>query len=177
MNVRHSALADAYQQALPMLRRVVAGLGFGPVDAADILQTVYVTALERSPVDRGPAALAGWLRRVTVNEALLEYRRRQRFARHVTRRASSNGNGTPEDAAPAAAVREDVARMRAALRDITEDLAVPLVLRYFCEMDATEIGALLELPPGTVRRRLATARGQLAERLRDGSLQARDGNP
>ena len=57
------------------------------------------------------------------------------------------------------------AEVRAVLCEMGEQELAPMVLRYFCDMNATEIGEVLEIPPATVRTRLHAARLRLAERL------------
>jgi DNA-directed RNA polymerase specialized sigma24 family protein len=42
---------------------------------------------------------------------------------------------------------------------------VPLVLKYYCGLNATEIAEILELKPGTVRKRLCDGRITLAKVL------------
>ena len=59
-------------------------------------------------------------------------------------------------------LRLDVARALATLSDTDREL---IVLRYFEQCDSSEIGTLLNLPPGTVRRRLGEARVRLETAL------------
>lgn len=163
-------LLAEYTRCLPRLRRVVAGLGFAPADADDILQSVFVAAAENPGDYRGPAEAEAWWCRLVVNASLLEYRRRQRFqkATRVVGSELERAAGSHDaEAGTAGGVRraEDLERVRAALQEMDGRLAVPLVLRYWCGMDATEIGALLEIPPATIRGRLRAARLWLADRL------------
>jgi RNA polymerase sigma-70 factor (ECF subfamily) len=161
-------LADAFPIALPRLKRVVAAMGFGPADADDILQDVFVEATQRPGQYRGPEQARRWLLRVTVNRCLLEYRRRSRFQRAAAeiqragRAVQPTGSLT---AATSADQTEEIELIREALRELDGSLAAPLVLRYFCDHNATEIGDILDLPATTVRGRLRTARMFLAERL------------
>lgn len=59
-------------------------------------------------------------------------------------------------------LRLDVARALAAMEATDRDL---VVLRYFQQCDSPEIGRILGMPEGTVRRRLSQARTELAKRL------------
>lgn len=59
-------------------------------------------------------------------------------------------------------LRLDVARALAAMDETDREL---VVLRYFAQCDSPEIGRILGMPEGTVRRRLAEARSELARRL------------
>jgi RNA polymerase sigma-70 factor (ECF subfamily) len=162
--------ATAFIRQRSQLRRLVAGLGFDPADADDILQDVFVEASQGPGHYRGDADAQRWLMRVTVNRCLLEYRRRQRFRRaagEILRRRQRAGqvHGSA-DVDGAVARIEEIESLRAALRELDGDLASVLVLRYFCDRNATQIGEILRLPAATVRSRLRTARLFLAERLR-----------
>ena len=48
-------------------------------------------------------------------------------------------------------------------------LRVAVVLRDLCDLDYAEIAEVLDIPPGTVRSRIARGRAQLHDRLRDGT--------
>ena len=52
-----------------------------------------------------------------------------------------------------------------ALTELSETLLVPLLLRYFCDMNSTEIGDILKVTPSTVRSRLQDARLSIARAL------------
>ena len=157
----------AYAEHFARLNKVVAGMGFGRSDAEDILQDVFIEAMNRPGRYDGPQQASGWLTRVTVNRCLMEHRRRRRFRRAITSAAPDRpeSNGTASDAAGGLIRAEEVDAMRDALRELDGLLLAPLVLRYFCDLNSTQIGEALELPPGTVRSRLKQARTILATRL------------
>jgi RNA polymerase sigma-70 factor (ECF subfamily) len=52
-----------------------------------------------------------------------------------------------------------------ALARIPHDFRVAVVLRDLCDLDYAEIARVLDLPPGTVRSRIARGRGLLADLL------------
>ncbi len=56
-------------------------------------------------------------------------------------------------------------RVRLGLLTLDDSHLAPLLLRYFCDLDAAEIGMVLELKPSTVRSRLREARLKLADEL------------
>ena len=64
-----------------------------------------------------------------------------------------------------AVVDEETRILRECLAQMQEALRVPLVLRHFCDWNATEIGQILDVKPGTMRKRLYDARVQLAKML------------
>jgi RNA polymerase sigma-70 factor (ECF subfamily) len=53
----------------------------------------------------------------------------------------------------------------AALAQLPPEFRAPVVLRDLCDLDYAEIAAVLEIPPGTVRSRIARGRAQLAALL------------
>ena len=56
-------------------------------------------------------------------------------------------------------IREEV------LAELPDDFREPLVLRDVAGLDYAEIADVLDIPPGTVRSRIARARGRLATQL------------
>jgi len=52
------------------------------------------------------------------------------------------------------------------IRRLPEDLRTVLLMQVLGEMSSTEIGRLLQRPPGTVRYQLSVARRQLAKEIR-----------
>ena len=161
-------LAGAFPIVLPRLKRVVAGMGFGPADADDILQDVFLEASQTPGQHYAGEQARRWLVRVTVNRCLLEYRRRSRFRRaaaEILRRRQVEQPARLPIAISTADQVEELELIREALRELDGSLAAPLVLRYFCDHNATEIGEILDLPATTVRSRLRTARMFLADRL------------
>jgi len=140
-------------------------MGFDASDADDILQDVFIEASQRPGQYRGPLEAERWLLRVTVNRCLLEYRRRQRFRRaaaEILRRRQASELDRTMAPAVAPLRGEEIESVRQALRELDGSLAAVLVLRYFCECNATEIGEILEVAPATIRSRLRAARLMLA---------------
>jgi RNA polymerase sigma-70 factor (ECF subfamily) len=52
-----------------------------------------------------------------------------------------------------------------ALARLPDEFRVAVVLRDLCDLDYAEIARVLDIPPGTVRSRIARGRGQLADVL------------
>jgi RNA polymerase sigma factor (sigma-70 family) len=160
-------LHAVWEEASPELAQVVRALGVDPVRSEDVLQDVYVAALEKRPAGLDADALRRWLFRVTVNRCRLVHRRRSRL-RDVLRRVgrlAHRGNHAPA-AAEVAAGREERELVRSALERLDPELREALVLRYFSGFDSKQIGEILEMPDSTVRSRLRTARRRLAAELR-----------
>lgn len=129
-------------------------------DAEDLAQDAWLVAAERPPAEDRP--LRPWLGRMTVNLARMRGRSRQR--REVRE------SKVPE---PAAAARPDELVQRVELQQLVAGevlaLAEPyrstVLLHFFEELTCAEIARRLELPEGTVRRRLKVALDELRARI------------
>lgn len=152
-------------------------------DAEDALQMALIAIARGIRRFDGRAAFATWAYRVTANACLDELRRRRRRpvpdalgvgpgeARpdagldpvdRVDGRAAPGGrSGDLSDGGiDAVAERLDV---DAALALLPDDFRAAVVLRDLCDLDYAEIARVLDIPPGTVRSRIARGRSQLAD--------------
>lgn len=168
-----SALVETFLAQQPRLRRIAAGMGLGASDVEDVLQDVSIKAL------KGPASLqtkeqsARWLIKVTINRCITEHRRRRTFKRHTGQifETRPQNNAAAKPAAQKAIQAEELEIVRENLQKLDETLLPPLVLRYFCQLNSTEIAKTLNLPASTVRSRLRDARMILARRLQKRGIQ------
>jgi RNA polymerase sigma factor (sigma-70 family) len=175
--------ADAFEELArrvsPRLYRLAVGLTGRPEDAEDLVQETLVRALPALRRFEGRARLSTYLVRTLGN--LWKNRLRARARSRVVRwlhpgPAGSHDESTaldPPDPAPSASAvlesAERAVRVRAALARLRPDRRLVLVLREIDERSYEEIAALLEIPIGTVRSRLARAREDLRRRLGGGS--------
>jgi RNA polymerase sigma-70 factor, ECF subfamily len=134
-----------------------------PDDALDATQEAMI-AVARS-IDRfdGRAAFTTWLYRIATNAALDEVRRRLRRPTPVT--SMGEPMIEPVAAAPGPEAVGDRIDIDAALARIPEEFRVVVVLRDLCDLDYAQIAEVLEIPPGTVRSRIARGRAALAIEL------------
>ena len=147
-------------------------------DAADALQDALVAVARGIRRFDGRAAFSTWSYRVATNACLDELRRRQRRpqpagvgtgdlddgdridGRTWTRAAAAGADVTGGlDAVPG---RIDV---DAAVAQLAPEFRAAVVLRDLCDLDYAEIARVLDVPPGTVRSRIARGRAQLADLL------------
>ncbi len=149
------------------LRRLVVAMGLSAEEGQDILQDVYVEAVKGPPKYRGEQEASRWLMRVTANRCLLEFRRKKRHRRAASEVVKQWAELEKTASGPdKQAIRtEEVETMMQCLHEMDESLQVPLAMRYFCELNSTEIGEILELEPVTVRKRLYKGRIVLADAL------------
>ncbi len=164
-DVSGQRLLKVWEKALPALERLVAGMGCGPGTGEDVLQDVYLSALRSGIGPLGPAELTRWLYRVTINRCRQEHRWRARLRRAAEGLFRRPGRPSAADAGQELSAGQQRQAVRQALADMPESLKVPLVMRYFCEMDSRQIGQILALPDSTVRSRLRAGRMKLADAL------------
>jgi RNA polymerase sigma-70 factor, ECF subfamily len=136
-------------------------------DALDATQEALLAIVRGLPRFDGRSAFSTWAYRVATNACLDELRRRRR--RPVVglpddEREPLDGSGL-SGAAAGIEVLPDRLAIDAALAQLPEEFRAAVVLRDLCDLDYAEIAEVLGIPPGTVRSRIARARGQLARLL------------
>ncbi len=133
----------------------------GDADAAfDLAQETYVRAFTRIGQFDGKSALATWLYRIAVNEALQHLRRAGRAASRLTDDPARREAASPDTVATRLDVQAALARLTAIDRAM-------LLLRYQDGLDYAAIAEAVGCRPGTVASRLNRARGRLRELLAD----------
>jgi RNA polymerase sigma-70 factor (ECF subfamily) len=140
-----------------LCRRVIAH----PEDALDATQEAMIAVARGITRFDGRSAFTTWLYRVVTNAALDELRRKQRRPEPVDVAASDAASAGP---ALDAVVTERV-DIDAALATLPPEFRVAVVLRDLCDLDYAAIAEVLDVPPGTVRSRIARGRALLAEVL------------
>ncbi len=146
--------------------RVAAAL-VGTADAEDAAQEAVVRAWRAWDALRDRSALRSWLLRITTN--VCQDWQRGHFGTHRARTLplpeTDEGALAILDADPGGSDHVGALDLREAINRLDTDLRVVVVLRYYADMDATEIGAALGMPSATVRTRLRRGLMLLRERL------------
>ena len=133
-------------------------------DALDATQEALIAIAKGLPRFDGRSSFATWSYRVAANACLDELRRRRR------RPVPAADDMLPAiDVAAGGPSVGDAVVDRVSLDDAMSGLAVEfraaVVLRDVIGLDYAEIAAVLEIPAGTVRSRIARGRAQLADVL------------
>jgi RNA polymerase sigma-70 factor (ECF subfamily) len=141
-----------------ILTRILGARG----DLDDLVQEVFVRALQRVEELREPRALRGWLTGIAVNVAREAIRaaRRRRWLSLVA------PHETPEVPAPLASP-ETRAAVRAFYRVVSEldaDAHIAFTLRFVEGMELAEIAGACGVSLATIKRRLKAAEAEFAER-------------
>ncbi len=136
-------------------------------DAADIAQEAFLRAWEKLRTLKGNP-FKPWIFQIAVNLCYDHFRRRKRVAAmpeegqegHVV----SLGLPVP-DPAERAEAGERARIVRDSINGLNPDLRTALILRDVNGLAYEEIAAVIRAPLGTVKSRIARARGHVQERL------------
>ena len=161
----------------PQIHAVCRRITGNDADALDATQDALIAIVRGLPRFDGRARFSTWAYRIATNACLDELRRRKR--RPVV--GLPEHDGTPVDLADPSTPDpgdeiSDRDEVDAALARLAPDFRAAVVLRDLCQLDYAEIAEVLEIPPGTVRSRIARGRAQLADLL-SGNQLAPDGRP
>jgi RNA polymerase sigma-70 factor (sigma-E family) len=126
--------------------------------AEEITQEAFALAYDRQNRVARTDSPEAWLRTVVVNLARRRFRRGATLAR-ILRRQQAEPPPPPEPPG-------EHLDLHAAIRGLGEEHRTVVVLHYLADLPVDEVAAVLGVPVGTVKSRLARARAALAERLR-----------
>jgi len=137
-------------------------------DALDATQEALIAIARGIRRFDGRAAFSTWAYRVATNACLDELRRRRRRPTpglpDDLDEAQTGGAGGRSRSGGVEGIPDRLA-IDAALAQLPVEFRAPVVLRDLCDLDYAEIAEVLDIPPGTVRSRIARGRGQLARLL------------
>ena len=165
-------LVDRHSGAAYRMARAALG---SPQDAEDAAQDAFVLAYQKLGTFRGDASFKTWLLTIVWRQAINQRRGVRRVWKRLIERRDSETRDvledvvapgpTPERSAGYSALRQDIA---IAIRGLSPKLRHALLLSQTGDHTYEEIGALLNIPVGTVKWRVSEAR-----RIVRAQLQAR----
>jgi RNA polymerase sigma-70 factor (ECF subfamily) len=131
-------------------------------DARDATQESFVAAWRHLPRLRDADRFEAWLSRLVVNSARMALRaRRRRGVREIPAHEILSGFGAHDPSIG------DEVHLAAALGRLAPDQRAILALHHLEDRSIAEIASILDIPPGTVKSRLFTARQALVRALGD----------
>lgn len=159
---------DAFEELVrphqDRLLKLALALSRNHEDAEDMLQDALVKAFKSLPCFRGECAFLTWLTRILLNVARNTFRRESRLRMRVKifAQAGPATSGDPSERVTTEERRQFIRRALSVLPSCYRDM---LVMFHYQGMSYTEIAAVLEMPVGTVRSRLAKGRKLLGLEL------------
>jgi RNA polymerase sigma-70 factor (ECF subfamily) len=129
-----------------------------PREAEDVAQEAFVKAFRQIGQFRGEAGFYAWLYRIVIN-LCLDRMRRKRMTSEMPLEQGTLLTAT----APATDVDKRLA-VEQILSTLTPPMRAALMLREVEGLEYAEIADVLQIPVGTVRSRLNTAREQFRKR-------------
>ncbi|MEM7204688.1 MAG: sigma-70 family RNA polymerase sigma factor [Planctomycetota bacterium] len=154
------AIAAVYDTVAPELLLVAAHVSRSPVEAEDVVQATFLSAMEKAEQYDAQRPLMAWLIGILINQARLEHRREQR--RPDPARLPWRPPPDPSDAAEAA---EFAAQLAAILGGLPPHYRQTLTLRWVHGLSAVEIAHTLGISPATIKARLRRGQDLLREAL------------
>jgi len=167
LDLEKAALKREFEQRLEecgtLAFRVARGVLRNAADAEDVAQEAVLRAYRRFTRLRDPSRFRGWLVRITFRLALDQARSARRREHRETLWAMNTPRPTAEDIA---ASNEFGRRLEQAMESLPKKSRLVLLLASMDGHSLEEVAEVLQLPLGTVKSRLHSARKQLAEKLR-----------
>ncbi|MDB5346313.1 MAG: rpoE 1 [Schlesneria sp.] len=145
-------------------------LGSSSSGTQDIAQEAFVNTFEKLASFKGQAAFYSWLFRIALNAATIARRKTRRMSASVESRRKDCGL-EPSDENPttepsfAMDVSDRQRLVHQALAELSDEFRTALVLKEMDGMSYVEISEIVEVPLGTVRRRIHRARLELRSKL------------
>ena len=155
---------DRHQSSIDRLVRRLLGWNSAPA-ADDIVQEVFVRAIESGHKFNGSSSLRTWLTRIAINECRA-HRRKQ--LRRQTLLALWNKTQQPRyspRADTATEKRETTHQVRNAIACLPDNDREVVVLFYLEELSTAEVAEALSIKPGAAATRLSRAREKLKQML------------
>jgi RNA polymerase sigma-70 factor (ECF subfamily) len=159
------AVVELYAPRIARLaNRLLGYTGNSTSNVDDIVQDVFLIALERSGKFRGQSTLWTWLTAITLNRCRKHWRRK-RLA-EIARRLLSPGTERKSPPADQSALEDERdERVRAAVAALPPRLREVVVLYYIQELSVEEIREIVGASRSAVEVRLHRARLHLKETL------------
>lgn len=149
-------LESEYDRVYAVCRRIMGN----DSDAADGCQEALLAIVRGLPRFDARSKFSTWAYRVATNACLDELRRRKRRPSPAEEIDDLPTGGQTLDAQVV-----DRLAISAALDALSDEFRLPVVMRDIIGYDYAEIAQILDIPPGTVRSRIARGRKQLSSMI------------
>lgn len=144
---------------VPLLR-FVTRIVINPAAAEDVLQEVMITIYRKLQWLDRPEAFRAWAWRIASRQALAHLRRQERERHRIDPQADVDGLEAADEG-----VADLVHRLPELLAHVSSSSRIVLALHYLEEQPLDEVAAILGIPLGTVKSRLAYGLRTLRQRI------------
>ena len=162
----HEALNELFRSVQEPLFRYLLSLVKDQHLAEDILQEVFIRVYRKLRWLREPAAFRAWSYQIASREAFRCLRREQRWTDQV--RDEATLLAVPASDSDGEFPRELIASLPQLVEELSPASRAVVMLFYLHELSLTETAAVLDIPVGTAKSRLAYALKTLRQSLRAG---------
>lgn len=166
---REEYFARVAEETAPRLYRTAFALLGNGADAEDVVQEALLKGYKALTGFRGEAEAATWLYRITVNLCHDAGRKKVSHQSLLSRLAvfhrEADSGPPPDEAAERSETGRELMRL---LKTLDEKYRVPLALKHVAGRSIKEIAAALNLPEGTIKRRLYDAYTKLRAEMTKG---------
>jgi RNA polymerase sigma-70 factor (ECF subfamily) len=149
----------------PAIERLL-GRMVGASDVEDLLQEVFVAAMESFPRFRGQASVSTWLARIAVKTAYDHLRRPFRRERATLRLAASDGEAVEARSDAALDEQRLSERLEIHLRALSPKNRIALVLHVVEGKSVSEVAALMDATVAATKTRTFLGRRALLRRVK-----------
>lgn len=169
-----SALGLVFDRLSPGVYRFVARLvGAGEAELDDLVQLTFLEVWRSAAAFRGASSAQSWIFGIAANVCRHFFRSEGR-RRKMKEQLAANGLALVPTPETSTAQKELLGRLEHALAELPEHLSIPFIMVYIEELPGTEVAKVLQIPDGTLWRRLHQARQQIRQHLQEDSHDSRD---
>ena len=122
-------------------------------EADDIASEAFLKAWTGLRTKKNDIPFRIWVCRIAKNIAIDRYRKKKQKI--------------IEDFSTETDISEEVMDVRLALIDLPPEQRLPITMMYFDDMTISDISKVLQIPPGTVKSRIHSAKAKMRKRLGD----------
>ncbi len=159
------ALAALYERHAQLMLRVLARLCRTSAVAEEVLQESWLAIWQSAASYRGQSSVRAWLLGVARRQAHNVIRRNRVQEVELDDRLDPPSTEPPVEHRVLARAGQD--ELIGAMRDLPDHLTEVVLLAFVDELPYADIAHLLQIPTGTVKRRIFTARQLLTRTLSD----------
>ena len=149
----HEALNELFKSVQEPLFRYIASLVRDQSLAEDILQEVFIRIYRKVRWLREPAAFRAWAYQIASREAFRHLNRERRWSDQI--RDETILTALPSDDHESEFAKELIETLPELVGNLSPASRAVVVLFYLHEMSLVETAAVLDIPVGTVKSRLA----------------------